>query len=113
MTQRRLHQAVAAITGESLRTVRRLGFSTRTRSTLPDDHDREDLHLVLDCPFCGQAVPYPGRVGGGVNPLAECLTCDVDFDFSLDDVYAWGALSAGTKPRRGLRVAVSLIARLI
>ena len=88
MTQRRLDEAVAAITGESLAIVRSLGFSTAFPPPHNPDPNLEDLHFVLDCPFCGLAIPYPGLVDGGLTPLAECLICDVYFDFALDEVYA-------------------------
>ena len=85
MTSRQRDQAVD-IPGESFTVVRRLGF--RTESPMPDDPEPEELRLVLDCPFCRQAVPYPGLVGGGLTPLAECLICDVYFEFGIDEVYA-------------------------
>jgi hypothetical protein len=49
----------------------------------------EELRLVVDCPFCGRAVPYPGLAGDGTPALAECLSerCDVYFDFAPGDVY--------------------------
>jgi hypothetical protein len=86
MTQAQLECSVAARTGESLRTVHRLGFQPDRAGTL----EPEDLRLVVDCPFCGRAVPYPGRVRDGSPALAECLSpsCDVFFDFAEADVYA-------------------------
>src|SRR5262245_29108179 len=52
LTQLMLERAVARSTGESLATVRRLGFSPLT--TGPESEpDPEDLRLALDCPFCG------------------------------------------------------------
>ena len=90
MTTSEIHRAVAGATGESLRTVRGLGFGL--------DHDAErepeDLCLNLDCPFCGCAVPYPGTAGDGSSALAECLRCDVYFDFAAAEVYASGPCSA-------------------
>ena len=49
----------------------------------------EDVRLVVDCPFCGRPVEYPGLVGKGTPALAECSNprCDVYFDFAVDDVY--------------------------
>ena len=91
MTQRHLDHAVAGATGESLRTVRRLGFSLQ--AARPADQDPEDLRLALDCPFCRQPVPYPGPAGDGLAPLAECPRCDVDFDFVAAEVYASAPLA--------------------
>jgi hypothetical protein len=86
MTQAQLDRSVADRTGESLRTVHRLGF--QPDSTGPPEP--EEIRLVVDCPFCGRAVPYPGRVGDGSPALAECInpSCDVYFDFADTDVYA-------------------------
>ncbi len=86
MTQAQLDRNVADRTGESLRTIHRLGFQ-------PDPvgpPEPEEVRLLVDCPFCGRAVPYPGRVGDGSPALAECLgpACDVYFDFVEADVYA-------------------------
>ncbi len=82
-----LEHAIAGRTGESPRTIRRLGFRLNTVSINPSAAD--DLRLVVDCPFCGRAVPYPGRVRDGSPALAECLhpRCDVYFDFDPADVY--------------------------
>jgi hypothetical protein len=86
MTQAQLDRSVAIRTGESLRTVHRLGFQPDGAGPL----EPEDLRLVVDCPFCGRAVPYPGRARDGSPALAECLNpkCDVFFDFAEADVYA-------------------------
>jgi hypothetical protein len=85
MTQSQLDRSVADRIGESLRTIQRLGFQPDSTDTL----EPEEIRLVLDCPFCGRAVPYPGRVRDGSSALAECLSpsCDVYFDFAESDVY--------------------------
>ena len=44
--------------------------------------------LLLDCPFCGRPVPYPGLARGGVPALAVCLDCDLDYEFDPGEVYA-------------------------
>ena len=88
MTSRQRDQA---LTEKSLAVVRTLGF--RPESPTPNDPEPEDLRLVLDCPCCRQAVPYPGLAGGGLTPLAECLICDLYFDFALDQVYAPEAIN--------------------
>lgn len=86
MTQAQLDRSVADRTGESLRTVHRLGF----QPLVLDEPKSIDLRLVVDCPFCGRAVPYPGHASDGSPALAECLNpqCDVYFDFAETDVYA-------------------------
>ena len=92
MTQAQLHRSVAHRTGESPRTVRRLGF----QPPRPRVAEAEALRLVVDCPFCGTAVPYPGRAGDGSPALAECAgpRCDVYFDFDPGEVYARGGEDA-------------------
>jgi hypothetical protein len=88
MTQAQLDRSIAVLTGESPRTIHRLGFGLQPAT--PRDLEPEDLHLVVDCPFCGRAVPYPGTARDGSPTLAECADprCDVYFDFDPSDVYA-------------------------
>jgi hypothetical protein len=83
MTQRQLVRAVAGATGESVRTIRSLGFGVLASRPA---RAAEDLDLVLDCPFCGRRVPYPGDG----DALAECLRCDVYFDVRPGEVYLAG-----------------------
>ena len=42
---------------------------------------------MLDCPFCGRPVPYPGLAGDGSETMAECDRCDVYFGFDPEEVY--------------------------
>jgi hypothetical protein len=86
MTQAQLDCAVAEATGESLRTVHRLGFSILAEA--PDSPDPADLLLFLNCPFCHRPVPYPGRCRDGSHPLGDCPDCVVYFGFGDDEVYA-------------------------
>jgi hypothetical protein len=94
MTQAQLDRSIAHQTGESTRTIHRLGFGLQP--VAPRDLEPEDLRLVVDCPFCGRPVPYPGRLGDGSPALAECTDprCDVYFDFEPSDVYAAGTAAA-------------------
>jgi hypothetical protein len=94
MTRAQLERSIAGRTGESPRTIRRLGFGLQP--TRPRDLEPEDLRLVVDCPFCGRAVPYPGTARDGSPALAECADprCDVYFDFAIADVYAAAADAA-------------------
>ena len=95
MTQTQLDRAVAGATGESVTTIHRLGFGLVPRR--PENSVPEDLRLVLDCPFCGRRVPYPGQDRSGAPALAECLRCDVYFDVHPDDVYT-AARDAADQP---------------
>ena len=83
MTRLALDRAVAAATGETTSTIRRLGFGP---AAAPHD-DPGDLALALDCPFCGRPVAYPGRGRRDEPALAECGRCDVYFDFDDAEVY--------------------------
>ncbi len=88
MTQHQLDHAIARSTGESLRTVRRLGFAPQLIST--PEPDPEDLALCLDCPFCRrQLVLVTSATEPRTLPVvAECDPCDVYFDYRLDEIYA-------------------------
>jgi hypothetical protein len=99
MIQSQLDRAVAGATGESLRTIRALGFTILARGEF--GREAEDLGLRVDCPFCGDAVPYPGRARDRTPALAECPRCDLDFDFAIEEVYATGCGGGGrTSPER-------------
>ena len=89
MTQQQLDRTVARKTGESLGTIRHLGFSIQVGP--PQDLEPEDLHLAVDCPYCRRPCPLPA----GPATLAECDACDVGFDFDPGEVYATAA-EAGT-----------------
>jgi hypothetical protein len=82
----RLNIAVAEALGERLSVVRRLGFTSAGDTS--DDLEPEDVRPAVECPFCRQAVPYPGRLGNGEWPLAECDRCDLYFEITEDDIFA-------------------------
>ena len=86
MTQHELDRAVASATGESLHTVRGLGFSP---SRPGGDLEPEDLHLAVDCPFCGRACALAGGPDG-LPAMAECDPCDFYFEYRAAEVYAAG-----------------------
>jgi hypothetical protein len=85
MTQLQLDRSIAALTGEPIKLVRRLGFSVLTGEA--EALEPEDFRLVLNCPFCGHPAPYPDQAGDGSALLAECDRCDVYFDYEVDEVY--------------------------
>lgn len=86
LTQSQLFHAVAGATGESVAAIEQRGFGLV--ASHPGDLEPGDLRFVLDCPFCGHLVAHPGTVPGGALALAECLRCDVYFDFAEKEVYA-------------------------
>lgn len=80
----RLDHAVARATGETLATIRQIGFHE-----LPDrpagDLAPEDLALAVACPFCRRDTPL--EAGAGVLPaLGACDRCDVFFDYLPEEV---------------------------
>ncbi|WP_337174678.1 hypothetical protein [Paludisphaera sp.] len=101
MTQSQLDRTVSRRTGEPLAVIRRLGF--QARSGRPDDLEAEDLHLAVDCPFCGGGVALSASPGGP-PPLAGCGGCDVEFEFAAADVYAAGP-GPGRRPHRRVHAA--------
>ncbi len=87
VTQSQLESTVARRTGESLATIRHLGFHAQAGP--PADLEPEDLHLAVDCPFCGGGTPLSSG-SDGLPVLAECDRCDVFFDYAPAEVYAAG-----------------------
>ena len=100
VTQSQLDRTVAARTGESLRTVRRLGFG------LPRRRPRSPRTSAWSSTARSAAgpSPTPGRPGDGSPALAECLDprCDVYFDFDPGEVYA-ARVAACDRPDPGCR----------
>ena len=92
MTQAQLDRHVSRRTGESVRTVHRLGFSALPGG--PDDRVPDALYLVIDCPRCRTPAHYPGRRAGGPFRPAHCPRCDAPFAFDLLDVYVAESLRA-------------------
>jgi hypothetical protein len=80
MNRNQLSHLVAACTGESRAVIRRLGFQLEREPR--DEPEAEEIRLVVHCPFCRGAVPYPGRSRDGSATHAECADCDVYFEFA-------------------------------
>jgi hypothetical protein len=95
-TQRQLDRAVARRTGESLATIRRLGFGPLVAGPDAPDLEPEDLQLALDCPFCGHPVALASGPGGP-PPLAGCDRCDVEFGYDPSEVYPAPAVAVGPR----------------
>jgi hypothetical protein len=84
MTRTQLNRQVARITGEPIDYITAVGFSVLCPGS--ESVEPEDIRLVLECPFCGRPVPYPGSAATGSEPMAECERCDVYFDFVPQEV---------------------------
>lgn len=96
MTRDQLNNSIAARTGESLALIRHLGFQI-----VPDSRDEpaaEEITLVVHCPFCRGAVPYPGRARDGSTAMAECPDCDVYFEVRDRDVFPASSRSIAGRP---------------
>jgi hypothetical protein len=85
MTRTQLNTCIAARTGDSLFVIRRLGFQLKSEPR--EEPIAETTWLVVRCPFCRGQVPYPGRSRDGSTALAECVACDVYFEFEDRDVF--------------------------
>ena len=84
MTRTQLNHQVARITGEPIDYITALGCSVLRPGG--ESMEPEDIRLVLECPFCGRPVPYPGSAAAGSEPMAECERCDVYFGFLPQEV---------------------------
>ena len=98
MTRTQLNHQVARITGEPIGNITALGFSLLRPGG--ESMEPEDIRLVLECPFCGRPVPYPGSAAAGSEPMAECERCDVYFGFDVFEVYATAAQKPSNMTRR-------------
>ncbi len=96
MTRAQLHRDVAALTGDTPRTVRRLGFGLLAAD--PGRPDPADIRLVVDCPSCRRPVPYPGRARDGSHALAACDAAGCDLDFDVDPARVYDAGTRGGAP---------------
>ena len=94
MTRTQINHQVARITGEPIENITALGFSLLRPGG--ESMEPENIRLVLECPFCGRPVPYPGSAAAGSEPMAECARCDVCFDFQRDEVYVSVSAMAAT-----------------
>ena len=88
MTSRQLQRAVAARTGESVRTIRQHGFNLlRLDVPIP----RPVSRLCLACPGCGSDVPLTADAGA-LPEWAECEQCDIAYPYDDDEVFLPDAL---------------------
>ena len=92
MTQSQLDRSVARTTGESLRTVRSLGFHIQAGPSL--DPEPEDLYLAVACPRCGVSRPLPCDRRGPAA-MGECVPCDLLFDYRPGEVRVAGMATVG------------------
>ena len=87
MTQSMLDHAVARATGETLVTVRSVGFLLDETET----GENEPQYLWLDCPFCGKPILLTNAGAQELPEEAECAHCDTVFDNRRDRDYVYEA----------------------
>lgn len=83
MAHHRFYERVARATGESLRTVRALGFSLLT---LDVPLAQTAPRLCLACPGCGSDVQLSDD-DGALPEWAECAQCDIAYPFRDEEVF--------------------------
>jgi hypothetical protein len=96
MTSAQVNHLIAARTGESLAVIRHLGFQLESEPR--EEPGTDDICLVVHCPFCRGQVPYPGRSRDGSVALAQCVGCDVYFEFEDRDVFPASSRAAMSPP---------------
>ena len=82
----RIHAAVARATGDSLRSINRIGFSH-----MPD-HVRDEVSpgdplTVIDCPCCGGTVVLSWDRAEALPEFADCRRCETIIDYHPWEVY--------------------------
>jgi len=87
MSHHQLVSAVARSTGESPRTIRRLGFGLLAGP--PPAPRPGGPHLAVDCPRCSARCPLPPGAGGP-HATGECDGCDILFACAPGAIYDAG-----------------------
>jgi len=97
MTHSHLLFAVALATGETFRTVERLGFRHEQRREEPITNDHV---AAIDCPCCGGTVVVAWNPSDDLPEFADCRRCETVVPFSDDEVYEINLLDvAVSEPR--------------
>lgn len=86
MTRALFLSAVALATGESTKTIERVGFGHKRRQQ-PDEPTRDDPLAVIDCPCCGGTVVLAWNRKDELPDLAECRRCETEFPYAEREVY--------------------------
>lgn len=99
-----LHAAVARATGETLATVKRLGFHFNRRAR-PDKPTTDDPLAAIDCPCCGGSVVVAWNRREDLPEFADCRTCDIAVPYSPSEVYEISLDDVAVPTPRALAVA--------
>ena len=83
MSRQQFQRAVARATGESVTTIRSLGFSV-----LEVDVPVANVAncLCLSCPTCGRDVPLSSEEDT-LPEMAECAHCDIAYPYDDEEVF--------------------------
>src|SRR5437868_15288524 len=81
-----LHSAISHITGDSVATIKRLGFRLNRRSHV-ETPVADDPLAVVDCPCCGGTVVVAWNRKDPLDEFADCRRCETVFPYSSDEVY--------------------------
>jgi hypothetical protein len=99
-----LHATIARVTGDTLATINRLGFSHKRRSQ-PELPDRDDPLAVVDCPCCGGTVVLAWNRTDDLPEFADCRRCETVFPYSESEVYEADLLDVQVQAPRALAPA--------
>lgn len=81
-----LLSAIAIATGETLRTVERIGFRHTFRARR-EQRIKDDPVAVIDCPCCGGTVVLAWKRTVELPEFADCRRCETVFPFTDSEVY--------------------------
>lgn len=84
MNQSTIDRSVARATGESRRTISRLGFSLLGEP----DQSSDDVAIACECGGCGHVIPIRPKQLCYSEPEAECVRCDALYPVTPDELFA-------------------------
>ena len=82
----RIHTAVARVTGDSLRSINRFGFSHMSDRVRDEVSPGEPL-TAIDCPCCGGTVVLSWDRADPLSEFVECRRCETIIDYHPWEVY--------------------------
>jgi hypothetical protein len=86
MKRSQLHAAVAHATGESLGTIKRIGFCDAADHR-HDHSESSDPLKVVDCPCCGGTIVLTWSRFDKLPEFAECRRCETIVDYHPWEIY--------------------------
>ena len=86
MSRQQFQRAVARATGESVTTIRSLGFSVLAVDIPLANVANVANCLYLSCPGCGRDVPLSSEEDT-LPEMAECAHCDIAYPYDDEEVF--------------------------